>query len=136
MNKIKIYIDGACSGNPGKAGIGAVFYDEKGQQICELSHYLGNATNNIAEYQSLISALKKAKEIGLDNLFIYTDSELLARQINGFYKVRNENLKPLYKRAKEMLTNFKSIKVRHINRNENKYADKLAQQAIKQNDVS
>ena len=132
MKKIKAYIDGACSGNPGKAGIGVVFYNEKDEQIFELSYYLGNATNNIAEYQSLIAALKKAKDIGSDDLIVYTDSELMARQINGFYKVRNEKLKLLFREAKELLANFKSVKVRHISRNENKYADNLAQQAVKQ----
>ncbi|OIN96067.1 hypothetical protein AUJ66_07475 [Candidatus Desantisbacteria bacterium CG1_02_38_46] len=131
MSKTKIYIDGACIGNPGKSGAGVVFYNEKGQQLCELSHYLGEATNNIAEYQSLILALKKAMEIGLDNLFIYTDSELIARQINGFYKVRDKKLKLLYKKAMELLTNFKSVRVRHISRDENKYADRLAMQAVK-----
>ncbi|PIU51353.1 ribonuclease H [Candidatus Desantisbacteria bacterium CG07_land_8_20_14_0_80_39_15] len=135
MGIFKVYIDGACLGNPGKAGIGVVFYNEKNQQICEMSHYLGDATNNIAEYQSLIAALKKALEIGLDNLFIYTDSELLARQINGFYKVRNEELKQLYSKAKKLIANFESVRIFHISREKNKYADKLAQQAVQQSTV-
>ena len=131
MGIFKVYIDGACLGNPGKAGIGVVFYNEKNQQICEMSHYLGDATNNIAEYQSLIAALKKALEIGLDNLFIYTDSELLARQINGFYKVKDKKLKLLYNKAKGLITNFKNVRVRYISREKNKYADRLAAQAVK-----
>lgn len=132
MSKVNIYIDGTCLGNPGKAGIGVIFYDERGHEICELSHYLGDATNNIAEYQALISALQKAREIRLDNLFIYTDSELLARQINGFYKVRDKKLKSLYSKAKQLITNFKSVRIRYISREKNKYADKLAWQAIQQ----
>jgi ribonuclease HI len=132
MEKIKAYIDGACSGNPGKSGIGVVFYNEKDEQIFELSHYLGDATNNIAEYQALISALKKAKDMEGDDLIVYTDSELLERQMNGFYKVRNEELKQLCGKAKGLIEGFKSVKIFHINREKNKYADKLARQAIKQ----
>lgn len=135
MNKIRIYIDGACSGNPGKAGIGVVIYNDRGEQVCELSYYLGDATNNIAEYQSLIAALKKARDIGSENLLVYTDSELLARQMNGFYRVKDEILKQLYRKAKELIMHFKSVRIFHISREKNKYADKLAQQAIKQNTV-
>jgi len=135
MKQAKIYIDGACIGNPGKAGLGVVFYDEEERQICEMSHYIGDATNNIAEYQALVSALKKAKEIGLESLFIYTDSELVARQINGFYRVRDKDLKPLYNEAKQLIANFKGVRVRHISREKNKYADKLATQAVQQDTV-
>lgn len=133
MKKIKAYIDGACSGNPGRSGIGVVFYNEKDEQIFELSYYLGDATNNIAEYQSLISALKKAKDMGSDDLIVYTDSELLARQMNGFYKVRDEKLKQLYNKAKGLIANFKNVRIFHISREKNKYADKLAKQAIQLN---
>lgn len=130
MKKGIVYIDGACSGNPGEAGIGVLLCDEKGAEVCEISHYIGPATNNIAEYQALVTALEKSKELHFETLIIYTDSELLARQINGFYKVKDKNLKILFLKAKSLIQYFKDVKVHHIEREKNKKADKLAGESI------
>jgi len=130
MKKLTAYIDGACKGNPGQAGIGVVIYNESGAIIYETGKSIGKATNNIAEYEALIHALEKAGELKCEALCVYTDSELLARQINGFYKVKNENLRGLFLKAKELMRNFTDIRVRHIDRENNKYADNLADQAL------
>lgn len=130
MKKLTAYIDGACSGNPGKAGIGVVLYDESGAHAYEASRAIGDGTNNIAEYEALIHALEKASELKCDDLLVYTDSELLARQINGFYKVKNETLRVLFTKAKSLMRNFAGVKVRHIEREKNKYADNLASQSL------
>jgi ribonuclease HI len=124
------YIDGACSGNPGNAGIGVLLCDENGIEVCEISRYIGPATNNIAEYQALVACLDKAKELSFVNLTVYTDSELLARQINGLYKVKDEKLKILFMKAKTLMQNFADIKIHHIVREKNKKADKLATESI------
>jgi len=131
MNKVKIFIDGACSGNPGIAGIGVVFFDNNGKQIFELSHCLGHATNNIAEYEALLHALKKAEQMKLNELEICSDSELLVYQMSGTYKVKDEKLKILYNKAIDLLGKFKGVNILHIKREENAIADKLAKAATK-----
>ena len=130
MKKATAYIDGTCMGNPGRAGIGVALYDECGKLFYETSQCIGMATNNIAEYQALIHALEKAEKFGCDTLLVYTDSELLARQINGFYKVKDEKLKSLFLKAKQLMRSFKDIRVRHIDRKKNKYADNLASRSV------
>src|SRR4030042_1755393 len=96
MKKLTANIDGACKGNPGPAGIGVVIYDEAGAIVYETGKPIGEATNNIAEYEALIHALEKAAELKCEVLYVNTDSELLARQINGFYKVKDANLRNLF----------------------------------------
>ena len=130
MKKMTANIDGACKGNPGPAGIGVVIYDETGAIVYETGKPIGEATNNIAEYEALIHALEKAVELKCEVLYVNTDSELLARQINGFYKVKDENLRNLFLKAKGLMHNFNDIRVRHIDRENNKYADNLADQDL------
>ena len=128
--KVKLFSDGACRGNPGIGGAGAVITDDSGHVLLEGSQYLGQCTNNIAEYQALILGLKGALACGYKNLEIYLDSELLANQINGSYKVKNENLKILMQEVRSLLSSFQSSPVRHVLRCHNALADKLANLAI------
>jgi ribonuclease HI len=126
----RLYSDGACRGNPGIGGAGAVITDAEGNVIWEGKEYLGHCTNNIAEYKALILGLKGAQAGGYKNLDIYMDSELLARQINGSYKVKNEILKILMQEVRELLGSFDYIDVKHVLRCHNARADKLANLAI------
>ncbi len=130
MNVLKLFSDGASSGNPGPAGIGVVITD--GKEEIEISKPIGIATNNIAEYRALIAGLKKALELRAEAVEIYADSELLVRQIKGLYKVRDKELLRLWKKTKDLLGHFKSYSITHIPREENRRADRLARQALKE----
>jgi len=125
-----LYSDGACRGNPGVGGAGAVITDAQGSVLWESKEYLGHCTNNIAEYKALILGLKGALAEGYKNLEVYLDSELLANQINGSYRVKNENLKVLMKEVRSLLTSFDTIQVKHVLRSHNSHADRLANLAI------
>ncbi len=125
-----IYSDGAARGNPGPAGAGGQIKDSSGNVLAEVSEYLGETTNNIAEYKALILALERALGYNPTRLEIRADSELLVRQLLGEYKVKNEGLKPLYDRIKQLLSGVKSVDIKHIYRSDNKHADELANQAI------
>jgi len=127
---MKLFSDGACRGNPGQGGAGALITDAADNILWEGSQYLGHCTNNIAEYKALIMGLKGAKAYGCKNLEIYLDSELLANQINGSYKVKNENLKILMQEVRGLMDAFASVQVKHVLRCHNVQADKLANQAI------
>ena len=126
----RLYSDGACRGNPGVGGAGAVITDAEGSVIWEGKEYLGHCTNNIAEYKALILGLKGALAEGYKNLEVYLDSELLANQINGSYRVKNENLKILMNEVRGLLTYFDTIQVKHVLRSSNSHADRLANLAI------
>jgi ribonuclease HI len=126
----RLYSDGACRGNPGVGGAGAVITDGEGSVLWEGKEYLGYCTNNIAEYKALILGLKGALAEGYKNLEVYLDSELLANQINGSYRVKNENLKVLMTEVRGLLTSFDTIEVKHVLRCHNSHADKLANLAI------
>lgn len=126
---MKIYVDGAAWGNPGPAGIGGVLYKD-GQEIKCFSEYLGEATNNEAEYKALIFVLKQVQPHPSEAIEIYSDSELLVRQLTSTYRVKSANLKPLYEEVKILLSRFPSAKITHISRNQNMEADRLANQAI------
>lgn len=127
--KTVIYTDGAARGNPGDAGIGIVF--QSGNTVIEkIKLYIGEKTNNQAEYEALIAALEKAKELQKPHLHVFTDSLLLANQITGKWKVRDENLGKLHKKAKDLIRNFKNFTITHIRREQNREADRLANQAI------
>jgi ribonuclease HI len=126
----RLYSDGACRGNPGEGGAGAVITDAAGKVIWEGKEYLGHCTNNIAEYKALILGLKGALAEGYKKLDVYMDSELLAKQINGSYRVKNENLKVLMQDVRSLLSSFDSIEVKHVLRCHNAQADKLANMAI------
>jgi ribonuclease HI len=125
-----LYIDGASRGNPGRAGAGVRITDEEGRKISEVSRYLGHKTNNEAEYWALLLGLREAKRLGGEALRIFTDSELVERQIRGVYRVRDLNLKALHKAVLQDLNGFSSFEIESIPREENKEADRLANQAI------
>jgi len=122
--------DGGARGNPGPAGYGVVIKDESGRKVAALSEYLGHQTNNFAEYQGLIAALEYALEHGPKALKLVSDSELLVRQIQGVYKVKNPTLKDLHARAKELIAQLDYFSIGHALREHNQEADRLANEAM------
>jgi ribonuclease HI len=126
-----IYIDGASSCNPGHAGAGIVIYDEHGNEVGKNSAYLGEMTNNMAEYEALVRALSMACTSDVKNVSIYTDSLLVANQITGKYKIKNVTLQKYAEKAKNLIRNFDHFAVQYIPREKNKVADRLAKDAIK-----
>lgn len=128
--RIIAYTDGASRGNPGLAGIGIAFYDDTGELIKTFNEYIGETTNNIAEYKALIKALEIGQELKAKEMEVYADSELMVKQLKGEYKVKNEGLKPLYNAAKGLINALDSFKITHVKREFNKEADKLANIAI------
>jgi ribonuclease HI len=130
MKEFELYIDGASQGNPGPSGIGVVICQE-GETVKNISAYIGNATNNIAEYTALIYALQEAVMLKAEALKINTDSQLLHRQLNRVYKVKNPNIIGLYNQVLHLLSAFKQVSINNIPRENNRGADKLATQAIK-----
>lgn len=129
--KLKIYIDGAAQGNPGPAGIGLVVCNESGRILENISEYIGENTNNVAEYMALIYALQEGLIRKVQAIQINTDSELLVKQLNKEYKVKDSKLKPLYRQASHLLRGFGEVEVIHIQRDRNRGADRLAAKAIK-----
>lgn len=129
-DRLIAHVDGGSRGNPGPAGYGVFIEDAKKRPIAELSEYLGIKTNNFAEYSGLLAAVRYAREHGYKALEIVSDSELMVRQMNGIYKVKNEGLKPLYQEACAMRRDFDWFKVRHVRREFNKEADGLANAAM------
>lgn len=127
---LRVHTDGAARGNPGPAAAAAVLYDGAGDRVAEESRYLGAATNNVAEYQALLLGLERAAKLGASRVEVVTDSELIARQWSGEYRVKNKALKPLYERAKEAARAFGSVAVRHAPRARNAAADAAANRAI------
>lgn len=128
--KLDIYVDGGARGNPGPAAIGAVIKKEDGQVIEEYKEYIGEATNNVAEYRALLKALELAAKHAPCALRLYTDSELMCNQMLGNYKVRNDALAELFASAQGMLGKFENVSFFHIPREQNKQADKLVNQAL------
>lgn len=122
--------DGASRGNPGHSGIGGQILNGDGLLLLEFSEYIGEATNNVAEYAALIFGLERALSVGSGHLLINSDSELLVRQLNGQYRVKNSALKPLFVRVNSLLARFKTSKIEHIFRDDNFSADALANRAI------
>jgi ribonuclease HI len=131
MKQIEIYIDGASKGNPGPAGIGVIICQE-GRVLKNVSNYIGETTNNFAEYTALLHALEEALIIKAERVQIYSDSQLLCRQLTKEYKVKSPNILGLYERAVRLMSAFKEISISHIPRENNVGADKLATQAVKQ----
>ncbi|HHL39609.1 MAG TPA: ribonuclease HI family protein [Deltaproteobacteria bacterium] len=126
-----INVDGASRGNPGKAGLGVIIREEPGGRVVrKISRYLGETTNNVAEYSALIAALEAARELGLRRIRVLADSELMVRQIKGLYKVRNEGLRPLHARAAALIKSFDRFEIRHVPRGRNSEADAMANAAI------
>ena len=122
--------DGASRGNPGLAAIGVVIEDDQGTRLRTFHRFIGTATNNEAEYQALIDGLKAVAEWKPDRLEIYLDSKLVVEQIKGTYRVKKPELQPLYKQATELLGVFGEVEIKHVERESNKGADKLANLAL------
>lgn len=126
-----VHIDGGARGNPGPAGAGVVIVDaEDGTPVHEAGYFLGRATNNVAEYEGLVRALELASAIGADRLTLHSDSQLLVRQINGEYRVKSSDLRPLFERAQSLLRRFRHWTVEHVGRERNVRADELANRAM------
>jgi ribonuclease HI len=123
-------IDGGSRGNPGPASYGVVVRDAKGEIVAKLKKYIGRATNNVAEYYGLIAALDYAQAHAIRALHIESDSELLVKQMRGQYKVKSEELRPLFERAKKMSLTFDSFGINHVYREQNQDADALANEAL------
>jgi len=137
MKKITIYTDGGSRGNPGKAAIGVVFYNEKDQIIKKYGEYVGdNLTNNDAEYMAVIFALKKFKSLfgksiaEISEVEIRSDSELLVKQMNGEYKLSDEKIQKFFIEIWNLKIDFKNVKFKHIPREKNTEADRLVNEAL------
>ena len=131
VKRLLICADGASLGNPGPAAIGATIKDEQGRLITSISQRIGKTTNNQAEYKALIAALKEAIRLGVKEVDISLDSQLVVRQINGEYRVKNAALKPLYQQAKQLLSLLEGFNITHIPRQQNTEADNLANIALR-----
>lgn len=125
-----LFADGACRGNPGPAGSGALLLDERGEPLAELTLSLGHATNNIAEYSALILGLEEARRRDIDAIDVRMDSLLVVRQMQGLWKIKHPGLRPLALRAGALLAAFGQRTIEHIPREENSRADALANRAI------
>jgi len=131
MNKnIIIFSDGGARGNPGPAGIGAVLYDQEKNKLAEISKYLGETTNNQAEYKALIAGLKKAKELEAKEVKCFLDSELVVKQLNREYRVKHKDLAPLFLEVYNLSQSFTNIEFVHVPREKNSEADRLANLAM------
>jgi len=128
--RVKIWVDGASRGNPGQAAIGVVIKDEQGKIIARISRCIGTTTNNQAEYRAIIAALEKAIELGITRVEIKSDSELVVRQLNGRYRVRKAELKPLFQKASQLCGSLEGFAITHIPREQNREADRLANAAL------
>jgi ribonuclease HI len=131
VKEIEIYIDGASKGNPGPSGIGVVIC-QKNQTIKNIAVFIGQATNNIAEYTALIYGLQEALILKAEKVKVNTDSQLLYRQIKKIYKIRNPGILALYQQAQHLISGFSKVEFRNIPREENRGADRLSNVAVKQ----
>ena len=127
---VTLEFDGGSRGNPGPAGIGVVLRAKDGTELVTLGRFIGRATNNVAEYRALITALQKAKELGARRITIRGDSELVVRQMKGEYRVKDEALRDLYQEAQALLRQFSHATIEHNYRHKNALADKLANLAM------
>jgi ribonuclease HI len=128
--RTRLFTDGAARGNPGPAGAGAVIVSPEGHIVAKVGKFLGDSTNNVAEYMGLILGLKRAKAMGIKELEVLSDSELLVKQLHGDYAVKAEHLRPLHDEAQSLMKAFAWIQVRHIPREENGQADAMSNRAI------
>lgn len=129
MSSVTIFTDGASKGNPGPASIGAsLVVDNK--EVAWISQSIGHATNNIAEYTALLEGLRKAQELGYKEVNIKADSELMVKQLNGEYRVKNPDIKVIFLKVQELIKNFDKISFVHVRREFNQRADQLANLAL------
>lgn len=125
-----LYTDGGSRGNPGPGGIGIVLLRESGDVCCSGGRFLGECTNNVAEYEALIWGIQTAVECGVTDLLVRADSELVVKQMRGEYRVKHPGLQPLYARAKEAARGLTTVRYEHVRREQNKLADELANAAM------
>lgn len=130
MSRATLFADGGSRGNPGPAASGAVLFAEDGQVLAEVGLYLGIATNNVAEWRALILGLERARELGVDQIVIRMDSELVVRQVTGVYRVKHADLIPLASQAKAMLRTFKSVQIEHVPRKQNTAPDAVVNRVL------
>lgn len=130
IKKLLIYTDGGARGNPGPSGIGAVLYDLEHNIVDEISEYIGTATNNQAEYKAVLAAIERAHSLGAEMIDFYIDSELVVKQMNKEYKVKNKDLAALFVKIYNKTLSFKKVTFTHVRREKNKEADKLVNIAI------
>ena len=128
--RTRLFTDGAARGTPGPAGAGAVIISPDGHVVAKVGKYLGETTSNVAEYTGLILGLKRAKAMGLRELEVLADSELIVKQLSGEYQVKADHLRPLHDEAKALIAGFDKIDLRHIPREENEAADEMSNRAI------
>jgi ribonuclease HI len=127
---LRVNVDGGARGNPGPAAIAAVVQDEDGEVLEERSEAIGEATNNVAEYRALLLGIQRAAALGAGSLELVGDSELIVRQVNGEYKVKDENLRELYEQVREALGQISEWSIRHVRREENAEADRLVNEVL------
>lgn len=127
---LEIFTDGGARGNPGPAGAGVVIRDDHGRSILEAGYFLGKTTNNVAEYTAMLMGLEAAQKFGAEQVSLFSDSELMVKQLTGEYKVRDARLAELFEQAQRMLIGFESWQIRHIRREQNRRADNLANKAM------
>lgn len=130
LQRIRLYSDGAARGNPGLAGAGAVLVEPSGQVVDRIGKFLGAQTNNYAEYMGLIIGLTRAQELGVREVEVFADSELMIRQLGGRYQVKSASLRPLYEEALKRLNAFERVKLVHVPREMNRAADEMSNRAI------
>ena len=129
-SSITIHTDGAARGNPGPAAIGVTLHDEKGKLLDRISERIGVATNNVAEYKAVIAGLEKALKLGAKEVKLVSDSELVVRQINGRYKVKNAGIIPLYNEVVKLAGRLEKFTASNVRRGQNAAADGLANEAL------
>jgi ribonuclease HI len=128
--RVIVNVDGGARGNPGPAAVGAVVTDPQGAVLAERGDYIGEATNNVAEYRAVLLGLDLAREVGANEVEVVNDSELVARQIGGQYKVKHAGLKPLFLETMAALRGFDRWSVRNVRREQNERADELVNEAL------
>ena len=126
----RLHVDGASRGNPGEAGFGVHVTAEDGSEVASLYGYLGKATNNVAEYQALLHGLRYALGRGARRVLVFSDSELVVRQVAGAYRVKHPSMIPLHREALALMRQFAEVRVTHVRREQNKDADRLANRAL------
>ena len=130
FERLRVYSDGAARGNPGLSGAGAVLVEPSGQVVDRLGKFLGVQTNNYAEYMGLLIGLRRARDLGVREIEVFADSELMIRQLGGRYQVKSATLRPLYEEAVKLLNDFSRVKLVHVPRDMNKAADEMSNRAI------
>jgi ribonuclease HI len=128
--RVTVHVDGGSRGNPGPAAVAAVVTDEQGKVLDEASEAIGFATNNVAEYRAVLLGAERAKQLGATDIELVNDSQLIERQLQGAYKVKHPDMKPLYREAIDALKGFDSWTIRSVPREENADADALVNQAL------